>query len=100
MDKNEMEDKAELIPDFFRELMSRIIPGLVVVFLFIYWSENKHKLALSETSTFTLFLLPAWIIGITLDLGCYYILVTTANIIFRITGYFNKKRFVNNETAF
>ena len=61
------------IPDFFYELIARIIPGVVVIAISIYWFSGNFKTSSGvELSVFVFFgLVAAWIIGVTLDLGVF-----------------------------
>ena len=65
--------ETQLIPDFFYEFISRIIPGLVVIALSFYWSDSDFK-AISSSLGLSLFVLvAAWIIGTTLDVGVFMV---------------------------
>jgi hypothetical protein len=79
MNGDEQVIKAELIPDFVKEFIGRIIPGLVTMALYMYWSGSGFTVAFSTTIlsatilAFVFILVAAWIIGVTLDLGVYLI---------------------------
>ena len=80
-------NEAEFIPDFYREFISRIIPGLVVIALYLYWSNTDFKAifpgeSTGATITSSSFLfIAAWIIGVTLDVGIFLIAVQILRII-------------------
>ena len=62
-----------VIPDFFFEFISRIIPGLVVIALCLYWSDSNLKVIFSNIESSFFVLVASWIIGTTLDLGVFLI---------------------------
>lgn len=62
---------VQFIPDFFRELISRIIPGLVVIALCLYWSKGDFKATYSSVAISVFVIMTAWIIGVTLDVPLY-----------------------------
>ena len=81
-DENQSTDepvKGELIPEFFVEFISRIVPGLVVIFLFFYWQKDglknisDHKDDFSGLGLSLFILVAAWVIGVTLDVGVFII---------------------------
>jgi hypothetical protein len=59
------------VPDFFYELIARIIPGVVVVAISIYWSKGDFKTVYSSVGLSVFMLVAAWIIGVTLDIGVF-----------------------------
>jgi hypothetical protein len=71
--------KGELIPEFFVEFISRIVPGLVVIFLFFYWQKNglktisDHKDDFSGLGLSLFIFVAAWVIGVTLDVGVFIV---------------------------
>ena len=71
------EKGAQLIPDFFYEFISRIIPGLIVIALCFFWSGTNFDSKsittpfLAGTSFFSLLL--GWVIGTTLDVGVFVV---------------------------
>ncbi|HEY1717499.1 MAG TPA: hypothetical protein VGH42_04295 [Verrucomicrobiae bacterium] len=73
MNGDDVTNKTEFIPDFYREFISRIIPGLVVIALYIYWSETDFKVVFSSYLMSSFLLIAAWIIGVTLDVGIFLI---------------------------
>jgi hypothetical protein len=58
------------VPDFFSELIARVIPGVVVVAISIYWYNGDFKKVYSD-GLWVVALVVAWIIGVTLDLGVF-----------------------------
>jgi hypothetical protein len=67
----EPEKLSGLVPDFYFELIARIIPGSIVILSFIYWSGRELKEVFSTFGVSALLLMAAWIIGVILDLGLY-----------------------------
>jgi len=64
------EQLTGLVPDFFFELIARIVPGLVGVLSCVYWSGRDFKP--DHFGVLTL-LVAAWVVGVTLDVGVYRI---------------------------
>ena len=59
------------IPDFFYELIARIIPGVAVVAICIYGSNGDFETVYSSVGLSVFVLVAGWIIGVTLDLGVF-----------------------------
>ena len=68
------EQLTSIVPDFFADLIGRIVPGFVVITLSLYFSGNDLKAAFSTFGLSVFVLAAAWIIGVTLDVGVYCIL--------------------------
>ena len=66
-------NNTQVIPDFFYEFISRIIPGLVVITISLYWSDSDIKAIFSSVGLSLFVLVAAWIIGMTLDAGGFTI---------------------------
>jgi hypothetical protein len=73
MENENIIEKAALIPDFFREFISRIVPGVALIGLFIFWSGRSFKEFFSDVTVSFFILIAAWIIGATLDIGIFSI---------------------------
>jgi len=69
MDDDTKISKPEFIPDFFREFISRIIPGMVFIGIYIFWSGKHLKVVFSDATLSVFVLVAAWIIGVTIDVG-------------------------------
>jgi hypothetical protein len=81
------ENQAWVIPDFFYELIARMIPGLVAIAIFMYWSKsdfnkvvasggapvNEYSKVVSIAGLSVFGLVAGWVIGVTLDVGAYAI---------------------------
>jgi hypothetical protein len=67
------EQVTGLVPDFFFELIARIVPGLVAILTCAYWSGGDFKAAYSNAGPFALLLVAAWVVGVTLDVVVYRI---------------------------
>jgi hypothetical protein len=61
------------VPDFFFELIARIVPGLVAILTCAYWSGGDFKAAYSNAGPLALLLVAAWVVGVTLDVVVYRI---------------------------
>jgi hypothetical protein len=59
------------IPDFFYELIARIIPGAAVVAICIYGANGDFKAVYSSVGLSVSVLVAGWVIGVTLDLGVF-----------------------------
>ncbi len=59
-----------LVPEFFFELIARIVPGLVGVLSCVYWSGRDLK---DDHFGVLGLLVAAWVVGVALDVGVYRI---------------------------
>jgi hypothetical protein len=70
----ETEDKlTTIIPDFYYDLIGRIAPGFVAITVSVYWSGSNFEVVFSTIGQSVFALVIAWLIGVTLDVGVYYI---------------------------
>ena len=74
------ENPTVFVPDFFFECIARIIPGLVVVAICIYWSKGNFETVYSHSWVSVFVLVGAWIIGVILDIGFYAIAKSFAGV--------------------
>ena len=71
MDKDD-DNLWAFIPDFIYDFIGRIIPGLIVISLYLYWT-GKGLECFHHTFEISLFILvAAWVIGVTLDEGVFF----------------------------
>jgi|SRR5208282_3384198 len=70
----DLSSHAGLIPDFFYELIARIAPGSIAIALSIYWANGDFETVYSSGVLSVFLLVPAWIIGVTLDLSVFSVL--------------------------
>jgi hypothetical protein len=64
-------EKAEIIPDFFYELISRIMPGFMAIAILVYASGNHLVEVFSRLELSVFLLMLAWVFGIILDVGFF-----------------------------
>ena len=67
----EPEKLTGLVPEFYFELIARIIPGLGAIWISMCWSGCDFKTVYSSLGLSAFILVGAWVIGVTLDVGVF-----------------------------
>jgi hypothetical protein len=67
------ENQTGAIPEFFYDIIARMIPGLLAIVIYMYWSKADFKSVVSNVGMSGFVLVAAWVVGVTLDVGVFAI---------------------------
>jgi hypothetical protein len=94
-----MPDGAEkqtwVIPDYFYELIARMIPGSIAIAISMYWSESDFGKVASSVGLSVFALGVAWVLGATLDVGAFTFFKNAKRVCMRL----DVKAFTFSKTA-